>query len=307
MAPPTTLLSCDTGAEAPTVTDATHTARGAAVYMELAKPGVTRLVVVTTLCGAAIAPGRMSLSPLIAALVGTTAVVAAANAFNMVMERDVDALMERTRGRPLPSGRLTSQAALTFGAVLAVLGLAVLGGAVNLLSAALAAGALASYVLIYTPMKRVSPWALHVGAIPGAVPPVIGWAAMTGSLDLQALSLFGILFVWQIPHFYAISIFRREDYAAANLKVLAVVKGVAAAQRATLVWAVALVIVSLTPVMVGLGGGIYAAVAAVSGVAFVLWILRGASSADQRSWARSTFFSSMPHLILLFGALVLAL
>jgi len=313
MAPPTTLLSRDS-AELQSRTSAPLASEGLArassdlgalpALLELAKPGVTRLVLVTTLCGAAIAPGPLLAAKLLWALVGTAGVVASANAFNMVLERDVDGLMDRTSGRPLPSGRLSREAALAFAVACGLGGLVALLLAVNLATTMLATLALGSYVWLYTPLKRHSPWALHVGAVPGAVPPVIGWAAMTGSVDAAAMSLFAILFVWQIPHFYAISIFRRDDYARAGLAVLSVVLGTQAAKRSAFLWSILLALVSLLPIFVGLGGEAYPWIAAASGVAFVAWIARGLSRHDERAWARSTFFASMPHLVLLFGALV---
>jgi heme o synthase len=277
----------------------------AQALFQLTKPGVTRLVMVTTLCGALIAPGAVELTKLIVALVGTALVVGAANSLNMYLERDTDRLMERTRTRPLPSGRLAPEVALWFGVLLAVVSLPVLALTVNPMTALLAALALVSYVLVYTPMKRLTPWALYMGALPGAIPPVIGWASTTGTLTLGAASLFAILFVWQLPHFLAIAIFRQHEYERAGLRVLPAVKGLGETKAAIVAFSFLLLVVSLVPAALGLGGAVYVVVAVVLGVAFAALALRGLRAKSGAAWARSLFFASMPYLVLVFGALVI--
>ena len=272
--------------------------------VQLAKPNITRMVLITTLCGALIAPGPIDVVRLVLALVGTGLVVAAANALNMYLERDVDALMERTKSRPLPSGRLTPELALGFGVVTAVSGLVMVSFLVHPLAGLLAAAALLSYVFLYTPLKRVSPWALHVGAIPGAIPPLIGWASMTGSLALEPWLLFALLFVWQIPHFLAIALFRQREYEAAGMAVYPAVKGVPATKRAMLGYSVLMVAVSLLPLAVAGAGLLYAAFAVPLGLAFTLYVARGFSSGDEQRWARRVFFASLPYLVLVFSAMV---
>lgn len=276
----------------------------------LTKPGVTRLVVLTTALGAAVAPGAIRLHALLVTVVGTVLVVASANALNMVLERDVDALMTRTKDRPLPSGRLSMEVALVFGMVLGGTGIALLGLGATPLAGEIAVMALVTYVLIYTPMKAVSPISLYLGAVPGALPPLLGYAGMNGTLTPAAWSLFAILFVWQVPHFLAIAVFRAEEYARAGLKVLPVVAGLERTRHAIAISSLALVLVTFLPTTVGLGGVTYFLTAAVSGVAFLFWAIRGArreqaSQAGVEQWARSLFFASMPHLVVLFTALAL--
>lgn len=274
--------------------------------VQLTKPAVTRLVMVTMASGALLAPGALDLSRLALALLGTVLVVAAANALNMYLERDSDAAMVRTRGRPLPSGRLSPKFALWFGVALAWIGIAMLTFVIDPLTALLAAIALLSYVLAYTPLKQVTPWALHVGAVPGAIPPIMGWTSMTGSIEPAALVLFAILFVWQLPHFCAIALFRQREYELAGVRVLPSIKGTAYTKRAIVRYLVVLLLVSLLPPLVGLGGPVYLAVAVVLGGIFLGWGIYGLRPDAQTAWARSLFLVSMPYLLLLFVALVWA-
>lgn len=271
--------------------------------VELAKPGITRLVMVTAALGAVIAPGEIVWSTLAVSLVATAMVVAGANALNMVLERDVDARMTRTRNRPLPTGRISVAAALTFGIGLSIAGLAVQSFLVSPLTGALCALALLSYVLVYTPLKRITPFALHVGAIPGAIPPLIGWATVTGSLNIQALVVFAILGVWQLPHFAAIAVFRQQEYARAGLQVLSVARTEWRARWAIIRYSAWMLAVSLLPPFVGLGGGAYWVVAWVSGIAFMGWALAGLRADAGPRWARALFFASMPYLVVLLGTL----
>lgn len=273
--------------------------------LELTKPGVTRLVIVTTACGAFIAPGEASWLPVLVATLGTAVVVAAANVLNMYLERDVDQRMERTRTRPLPSGRVAPEVALWFGVVLALAGITALTFLSNPATGLVASVAFVSYVMLYTPLKRVTPFALHVGAVPGALPPVIGWAAMTGSVNVQALALFGILFVWQLPHFAAITIFRKDEYERAGLQVLAVARGTQSAKRFIVQYSTLMLLVSLVPVAVGLTGLVYLSIASACGAAFLGWGVYGLVRRDAGDrWAKSLFFASMPYLVVLFTALV---
>jgi protoheme IX farnesyltransferase len=273
---------------------------------QLTKPGVTRLVVVTMLCGALAAPGPLQLTRLLVTLFGMALVVAGANALNMYLERDVDALMARTRDRPIPSGRLAAESALAFGLLVSVVGLVLLSFLVSPLVSLLSSLALLSYVLVYTPLKRVTPFSLYVGALPGAIPPLIGWAAQAGELSAPAWVMFAILFVWQVPHFLAISIFRRDDYARAGLRVSSSVHGQRATAQAVLVSSVALVAVSLLPVAAGMAGLAYVVVAGAVGACFFGWAVRGLRPEIDRRWARTLFFASMPYLVIIFGALVLS-
>jgi protoheme IX farnesyltransferase len=292
--------------DAPAVARSRSDARGLAVSLaQLAKPTITRMVLITTLCGALMAPVRIDTLRLGLALFGTGLVVAGANALNMLFERDVDAAMERTRDRPLPSGRLTPEMALGFGGLSAALGLGLLGFFVNPLSCLLAAAALISYAFVYTPLKRVTPYALHVGAIPGAIPPLIGWAAMAGSLALEPWFLFAILCVWQIPHFLAIAIFRQRDYEAAGLKVYPAVKGITATKRAMVGYSLLMVLVSILPLVTGVAGTLYAAIALPLGIGFTVMVAQGFAPGAGERWARRVFLASLPYLVLVFGGLVL--
>lgn len=274
-----------------------------AAFVELAKPGVAGLVVMTTLCGAVTAPVRIDFWQLLTATLGTAAVVASANAFNMVLERETDALMRRTRTRPLPTGRLGVEAALGFATITGLSGLAVLYWWVGQLPALLALAALASYVLAYTPLKQVTPLALFVGAVPGAIPPLIGWASATGSLDALGWLEFGILYLWQLPHFLAIAIFRRQEYARAGHRVLPVVHGVRRTKLEMSVYSLLLVAVSLLPVALGYAGVVYAAVALFAGLGFLWMTTAGFSARDDARWARLVFFASMPYLVVVLGTL----
>lgn len=274
------------------------------LLVQLAKPGVTRMVLLTAACGAVIAPGPVLLRELVIALFGTGLVVASANALNMYLEGDVDALMTRTRNRPIPSGKLAPEVALWFGLSTAALGLPVLAIGVNALTALLGAIALASYVLAYTPMKRITPAAVYVGAVPGAMPPLMGFTSMTGEITLAASSLFLLLFVWQIPHFHAIAIFRRDEYTRAGLKVLPAVHGLEYTKFAIVALAILQLFVSALPAFFGLGKTLYWATALGLGTLYIGWALSGLRPQADQKWARSLFFVSMPYLLALLIALV---
>jgi len=273
---------------------------------ELGKPSVAGLVMVTMLCGALVAPGPRPLGRLLTAMLGTALVVASANALNMYIERDTDALMRRTAARPLPSGRLAPEVALWFALACGVVGLSVLALFVNLASAGLAFVALASYVLAYTPLKRSTGYALHVGAVPGAIPPLIGWASMTGSLAPRAWPLFLILLVWQLPHFLAIATFRREEYARAGLVVQPNASGLAATKRSILIYSALLLVVSLSPLCLGMAGIWYASVALALGLAFFGFAAFGRGKKTVDRWAKQLFLASLPYLVLVYAALVIS-
>jgi protoheme IX farnesyltransferase len=283
-----------------------HSSRAAlGALWEMTKPRVTRLVVATTALGAVMAPGSVELATLFATIVGTTLLVAGANALNMFLEEESDALMQRTRERPLPSGRLARESALVFGVSLAAFGTFVLGNFVNPLACELGLLAFVSYVLVYTPLKPVTQAALYLGAVPGAMPPLMGYVGQHEALTPAAWSAFLVLLVWQLPHFLAIAVFRREEYARAGIRVMPVVQSLQATSRAIVAWSVILLLVSLLPCVVGLAGTTYAAVALLSGVAFTGYALFGRRGQSIESWARRLFFASLPHLSVLF--LVLAL
>lgn len=275
----------------------------AADVLTLAKPRLATMVLCTAAGGMWLAPG--SRDPLQAAvlLAGTGMVVGAANALNNWLERDVDARMRRTRARPLPAGRLDPRVALLLGFSLPAVALPALGWFTNGLTATLAALALFSYAAVYTPMKRHSPLALFVGAIPGAIPPLMGWTAVTGRLDAGGLALFAVLFCWQLPHFLAVSIYLQEDYARGGLRVFALVHG----ERATLIAIAAttalLVPVTLLPISLGIAGPGYGLAAALLGGALTAWALTGLRAPGAVRWSRSFFLATLAYLTLLLAAL----
>ncbi|HVU05092.1 MAG TPA: heme o synthase [Polyangiaceae bacterium] len=293
----------DARARAPGVAEIVSFVRA---LVELSKPGITRMVLFTTALGAAIAPGPVrDWTKFGYALLGTSLIVAAANALNMFLEGDVDALMKRTRERPIPSGRISPEVALWFGGALAFTGLPILDFCVNPLTAFIGGFSLLSYVLVYTPLKRLSSVAVWVGAVPGAAPPLMGYTAMTSRLDAVGLSLFALLFIWQIPHFHAIALFRTSEYTRAGLVVLPASRGVDHTKRVIVALLCLQLLVSALPAWLGLGGVPYIVSAVVLGLAYLAYGIAGFYREDHEKWARSLFFASLPYLVVLFGALVL--
>ena len=272
----------------------------------LAKPRITALVVFTTAIGLWLAPHGLRPLTIALTLVGTVLIVAAANVLNMYLERDTDALMARTMSRPLPAHRMDPGVALRFGVALAAVSVPLLTFAVGALPGLLASIALVSYVLLYTPMKRQTATSLLVGALPGAIPPLIGWTAATERLDLPGVLLFAVMFLWQVPHFLAITLFRKEEYARAGLVVQPNEPGGEREARANIVrYTVALVAVSLLFVPLGVGRGAYLAVALMIGAVFLGYAIAGLRQGAGRRWARNLFLLSLLYLPVLFGALVI--
>ena len=279
----------------------------AADWLELTKPRITTMVVFTALVGFVTATAVSPWSGLLlAALAGTGLVAGGASALNQVMERDTDALMHRTRTRPIPAGRIRPVEASLFGALLSLAGLALLAALAGPLAALVAFSTWASYLFLYTPLKRRSHLATLVGAVPGALPPVIGWAAASGSLEPGAFILFAIVFLWQIPHFLAIAWLYRDDYERGGLKVLPVIdrEGRLTGRQAVL-HSVALLVVSLAPVAAGLGGTLYLAGALGLGVGLTLAALQLARARSLAA-ARSLFLASVLYLPALTSLLLLA-
>jgi heme o synthase len=273
--------------------------------VRLTKPRITAMVLATFAGGVWLAPGTMAHWRLVMTLIGTALVVSASNAINMFLERDQDKLMERTRARPLPEGRLSPESALAFGTALVCAALPLLFLAGNALTGILAAVAFFSYVAVYTPMKRQSPVALFVGAVPGAMPPLMGWTAATGRLDAPGLVLFAILFCWQIPHFLAIAIFRSTDYQRAGFRVLPLEASARTTRIYIVIFSLALVAATILLQPLRVAGTGYVVVAAVLGATFIGWGLVGFRQAAARAWARSLFFFSIVYLTLLFVALII--
>ena len=275
-------------------------------FVTLTKPRLNFLVLITTLAGMYLgAPDGVPLAILVHALVGTALVAGGAAALNQVWERETDSLMRRTRLRPIAGGRLRIADGTWFGILLAGTGLVELMWEVNTLSAAVAAATLVSYVLVYTPLKKRTSLATLIGAVPGALPPVIGWAAATGTISIPAIVLFGIVFLWQMPHFLAIAWLYRDDYEHAGIPLLPVLEpdGRRTGQQA-LLYAAALWPVSLLPAVVGIADAPYSIVATVLG--FGLIALSALFARDRTTkTARHLFLYSITYLPLLWAALVI--
>lgn len=270
-------------------------------FVALAKPRLNVLVVVSAVAGYVMAGGDVSdAARLILTIAGTGLVAGAASAFNQVIERDADALMRRTRLRPVPDGRLQPVEALVFAALTGAAGLAILGLGVNALSAGVAFATLVIYAAVYTPMKRRSSLSTVVGAVPGALPPVIGWAAARDSLSPGAWVLFGIVFLWQLPHFLAIAWIYREDYARARFPMLPVIEpdGRSTGRQASL-YCAALLPVSLAPTLLGMTGVVYFVAALVLTLLFLGLTLRFARTRTIAD-ARRLFFGSIAYLPILW-------
>jgi protoheme IX farnesyltransferase len=274
------------------------------LLIALTKPRIALLSVATAAVGLALTPGKAALGVTIAVLAGTGLIVGSANTLNMYLERDVDAKMARTRRRPLPARLLSPKIALLFGILQGLVGLPILALGANALTGLLGAIALFLYVGIYTPLKQRSIHALLVGAIPGAMPPVLGWTAGAGALTSGGLALFAVMFVWQIPHFLAIAMFRREDYRAAGLKVLPNEYGDAATRWTIAIAIVAQVFATLALVPLGLGGPAYLVSAIVLGALMLGWGAVGLVRQAGNAWARRLFVISVGYLPLLFASLV---
>ncbi len=273
-------------------------------FVALTKPRLNLLVVATTLAGYYLGVDRLDLARLAATIMGTALVAGGAAAFNEILERDTDALMRRTKGRPLPGGRMRVVPATWFALALATAGLALLATGANYLAAGVAAVTLLSYALVYTPLKSRTPLATLVGGIPGGLPPMIGWAAATGTLSAPAWVLFAIVFFWQMPHFLAIAWLCREDYARAGLPLLPVVEpdGRSTAHQVVL-YASVLVPVSLAPTLVGLAGRVYFAGVLVLGLGFLALTLQFARRRTNRA-AKRLFVGSIAYLPLLWALML---
>ncbi len=276
----------------------------AADYIRLLKPRVMSLVVFTGLVGLVLAPGTMH--PVLATIAILCIAVAAgaSGAINMWFDRDIDALMERTRDRPLPAGRMAPGEALGFGVVLAVGSVAVMGLGVNWTAAALLGLTVAFYVLVYTMwLKRRTPQNIVIGGAAGAFPPMIGWAAATGEITLASVVLFAMIFMWTPPHFWALSLYRAADYARAGVPMLPVVAGIAETKRQILIYSVLLVPTTLAPYFIGLSGLVYLVPAILLNVLFVLGALAVRRDATHRAPKR-LFAYSILYLFLLFALLL---
>jgi len=274
-------------------------------YTELTKPRITWLILMSTAVGYFFGHrGAWAFWPILHTLLGTGLIASGTAALNQWYERDADRKMRRTAGRPIPSGRLSPERALRFGIMLSLLGFGELGFEVNWLAASLGMITLLSYLFLYTPLKQKTPLSTLVGAFPGAMPPIIGYAAASGVLDAPAWALFAILFFWQFPHFLAIAWMYREDYERAGIVMLPVVQpdGRSTARQIVL-YSLALIPVSLVPSLLGMSGNIYLAGASALG----LWYLySGVRVAFDRTIlrARAVLLVSVIYLPLIYGLML---
>jgi heme o synthase len=274
-------------------------------YLELTKPKVVSLIVFTAIVGALLAcPGLPPLAPLLWATLGIALAAACAATINHVLDRRIDAQMARTRARPLPTGALNERDALLFAAVLGVLSMALLAFLVNLLTAALTFLSLIGYAVIYTVwLKRATSQNIVIGGAAGAAPPVLGWAAMTNSIDPNALLLFLIIFIWTPPHFWALAIARRDEYALAGIPMLPVTHGLAHTRLQVLLYTVLLTLVTLLPYLTHLSGLIYLIVALGLNGGFLYYALALKITARAELPMR-VFRFSVTYLMWLFAALL---
>jgi heme o synthase len=274
-------------------------------YLELTKPRVVALITFTAIVGTLLAsPGMPPLEPLIFGNLGVALAAACAATLNHVLDARIDAQMARTRGRPLPAGALTERAALAFAAALGLSAMAVLALLVNRLTAVLTFGSLIGYAVVYTVwLKRATPQNIVIGGAAGAAPPVLGWTAVTGSIDPNALLLFLIIFAWTPPHFWALAIARREDYARAGVPMLPVTHGVEFTRLQVLLYTVLLVVVTLLPFLTRMSGLVYLIAALVLNAGFLYYALLLKISARAELPMR-VFRFSVNYLMWLFAALL---
>ena len=277
-----------------------------AVFSDLVKARLTALVLITTLVGFyAGSSSPVNYWTMLHALLGTALLACGASALNQLLERKLDARMRRTEDRPLPSGRLSPDAVLIIGVGLSIVGLLDLTLFVNKLTGMLGAATLASYVFIYTPLKRVTTLNTLVGAIPGAIPPLMGWTSATGEISAAGWSLFAILFLWQLPHFMAIAWLYREDYARAGFKMLPIIDPDGRKTAAQAVChSLGLIPVSLFPSLLGVTGVVYFSAALVLGAAFLFFAIQFSRHLTAER-ARHLFLASIVYLPVLLGILVL--
>jgi heme o synthase len=280
----------------------------AADYLSMTKPRVQSLLLFTTITTMYVA-GDPSLELVALTCLGGALSAGGAGAINHVLDRDLDAVMRRTADRPVASGRVSPRAGLAYGIVLGCASFALLSLTVNLLAAALALSGLLGYVLVYTLwLKRSTPQNIVIGGAAGAVPPLVAWAAVTGGLDGTALYLFAIVFYWTPPHFWALSLLMKDEYARAGVPMLPVVRGEAETRRQILLYTILLVAVTLLPFAGQLFDGLYLVAALLLGTTFTLLALAlqrgGEQPAENRRWALRVYLFSLAYLALLFAAMV---
>lgn len=296
-------------ANPPRSVDAASELRFATVadYFALLKPRVMSLVLFTGVAGLVLAPGGIHIATALTALLCIAVGAGASGALNMAYDADIDALMARTRSRPVPRGVIPAGDAAAFGAMLAAGAVTVMGLFVNLVAASLLAFTILFYVFVYTMwLKRLTPQNIVIGGLAGALPPAIGWASVTGSLALAPLVLVGIIFLWTPPHFWALSLYRAEDYARARVPMLPVVKGKSETRRQILIYTVAVVLSGLLPAALGFAGPLYLTASVGGGFCFLLASIKVACERDtvNEPGARRLFGISILYLFALFAALI---
>jgi heme o synthase len=275
-------------------------------YLELTKPKVTMLIVFTAIVGMVLAsPGWIPLPALVFGTLGIAMASGSAAAFNHILDRRIDGQMNRTRRRPLPTGHLQERHAVIFAAALGLLSMLVLWAGVNALTAALTFCSLIGYAMIYTLwLKRATPQNIVIGGAAGAAPPVLGWAAVTGTVDAHALLLFLIIFTWTPPHFWALAIARRDDYAKVGIPMLPVTHGIAYTRVQIVLYTILLVLATLLPFLTGMSGWIYLAAALVLNGRFLYFVL-ALNRGLRADLPMRTFRFSITYLMLLFAALII--
>jgi protoheme IX farnesyltransferase len=281
-------------------------------WIALLKPRVMSLVVFSGLIGLLVAPGHLNPVLAFTAVLCIAVAAGACGAINMWYDRDIDAVMRRTRSRPIPAGRIEPGAALGYGITLAVGSVIVMGLAVNHMAAGLLALSIGFYVFVYTMwLKRRTPQNIVIGGASGAFPPVIGWAAVTGSVDLIPLLLFAIIFIWTPPHFWSLALYANEDYRRAKVPMLPVVAGGKETRRQIVLYTLVLVPLSFAPWLLGFSGAVYGVTAAVLGFGFLVSVWRVATDRQDATGvsltndapARAAFKFSIAWLFILFAAL----
>jgi heme o synthase len=277
-------------------------------YWALLKPRVMSLVIFTALVGIVAAPGPINPALAAIGLLCIAVGAGASGALNMWYDADIDAQMARTAARPIPRGQVTAQEALTFGTVLSVLSVMTLGLMVNWLSAFILAFTIAFYIFVYTMwLKRRTPQNIVIGGAAGAFPPMLGWATVTGSVSLESVLLFLIIFLWTPPHFWALALYRARDYARVGVPMLPVVAGPDETRRQILLYSIVYVTTTVAPYFIGLGGLTYLAASVISGAIFMalavnVYRVREGREAD--AVAKRLFLFSILHLFLLFAVLL---
>lgn len=277
-------------------------------YLALLKPRVMSLVVFVALVGMLVAPGGINPFVGLIAIVCIAIGAGASGALNMWYDADIDAVMSRTQNRPIPAGRMTGGEALAFGLILSVFSVTLLGLATNWVAGGFLAFTIFFYAVVYTMwLKRSTPQNIVIGGAAGAFPPMVGWAAVTGTLSWESFALFLIIFLWTPPHFWALALYKQGDYGAAGIPMMPNVAGETSTKWQIFGYSIALAASSVLPNLLGFSGWVYGAVAAVTGLSFIwlsLRLLRAPDSVSMRRTARTLFTYSLSYLFVLFLALL---